>query len=105
VPARPVIGLTLCDAMNVMSIDPDDSNSQRLARVQRELAGLRRLVKVGLVLLGAALLALLIPPLRAAMGVVLLVVAIIAGVLLFIAFVMWLLDRLFSNEKRDGGVA
>ena len=88
-----------------MSVDPDNVDSQRLARIERELVGLRRLVKVGLVLLGAALLALLIPPLRAAMGVVLLVVAIIAGVLLFIAFVMWLLDRLFSKHERDGGVA
>jgi hypothetical protein len=88
--------------MSVMSAAPNDADAKRLARVERELMGLRRLVKMGLVLLGAALLALLIPPLSAAMGVVLIVAAIIAGVLLFIGFVMWLLDRLFSKQDRSG---
>ena len=82
--------------------DPTPSSpkdlERRLEDAERQLHNLRSTVRALVWFLAIVILAALIPPLGAVIGLALAVFLIIVPLLLFIYFVMWLLDR--ATDRR-----
>jgi 4-hydroxybenzoate polyprenyltransferase len=71
------------------------ANEPRIARLERSIFWL----KIGLAVVMVAVVALFIPPLAAAIGLVLFAIAVGGGVVVFITAAICVLDRLFPGPR------
>jgi Flp pilus assembly protein TadB len=74
----------------------------RLQDAERQLQNLRSTVHALVWFLAIVILAALIPPLGAVIGLALAILVIIVPLLLFIYFIIWLLDRATDRRDPDG---